>query len=378
MKKVILIPDSFKGTMSSIEICDIMYAAIKKHYPNCQITKIPLADGGEGSVDAFISALGGRKIQTTVCGPFGEPVSAFYGQIGNSAIIEMAAAAGLPLVKENRHPGKATTRGVGELIRMAVLDGAKELVVCLGGSATNDGGAGVAHECGVKFYNNHGIQFLPVGESLSQIERIDCSGLMPELNGIKIVTMCDIANPLCGENGATHVFAPQKGADPEELINLEQGMLHFADIVARDTGVAIRDLPGTGAAGGMGGGMHAFFHSQLKSGIDTLLDIVNFENILKDADLVFTGEGKFDSQSLQGKAVMGVVSRAAKMNVPVVAIVGDIGEGIEDAYSNGLRGIFSINRAAIPFAEAKKRAKKDLYLTMDNLLHYMKSSDARL
>lgn len=372
MKKVILIPDSFKGTMSSAQICGIMDSAIKKNFPECEVIKLPVSDGGEGCVDAFLTALNGEKVEISVSGPYGEPISAFYGRIGETAVIEMAAAAGLPLVGENKFPQKATTLGVGEIIKASVYAGAKHLIIGLGGSATNDGGVGAAHACGVSFYNSEGELFLPVGETLAQIDRIDCSGLVPELQGVRITTMCDIDNPLCGPVGAARMFSPQKGADAAMVDLLEAGLHHLSDVIHRDLGIDILETPGAGAAGGMGGGMMAFFGSQLQSGIDTILDVVDFNSLLSGADYVFTGEGKLDNQSLHGKVISGVARRAKASAIPVIAIVGDIGDNMDEAYSIGISGIFSINRVAVPYAQAKKRAETDLFQTMDNLMCFMK------
>lgn len=371
MKKIILIPDSFKGTMSSAEICDIMASAIHKYTPNTEIIRIPVADGGEGSVDAFLAAMGGEKIYLPVRGPYMEDLMGFYGRVGDIAIIEMAAAAGLPLVGENLHAEKTTTYGVGQLIAAAAQSGAKKIIVGLGGSATNDGGTGAAAALGIKFLDKAGNSFVPVGETLHNIDKIDTSSLLSEIKQVELVTMCDIDNPLCGTQGAAAVFAPQKGADEATVKMLDHGLSHMAKIIKRDLDVEILDKPGAGAAGGMGGGMVAFLGSTLQMGIETLLNTVGFDNLLKEADMVFTGEGKIDGQSLRGKVVIGVSRRAKKQAVPVMAFVGDIGEGAEAAYDEGVTGIFSINRVALPFTQAKPRAKNDLKLTVENLVRVL-------
>lgn len=370
MKKIILIPDSFKGTMSSIDICNIMDYEIRKYHPNAKIISIPVADGGEGTVDAFLSALGGKKIFINVCGPNQKKVSSFYGRINDYAIIEMSAASGLPLAGEDEKVEKYTTFGVGELIKDAIESGAKKIIVGLGGSATNDGGVGAAVALGIKFYDTLGNEFLPVGDSLCKIAKIDVSGKYPGLDKVKIITMCDVDNPLCGERGAAQVFAPQKGADSKTVKILDSGLAHFAKIVKRDLGYDILNLPGAGAAGGMGGGMVALLNSELQKGIQTVLELVKFDELLVGTDAVFTGEGKIDNQSLGGKVVIGVAERAMKKSVPVFAIVGDIGDDIDLVYEKGIHGIFSINRVAVPYSEAKKRARHDLHLTMDNLMKY--------
>ncbi|MDF2985245.1 MAG: glycerate kinase [Eubacterium sp.] len=373
MKKIILIPDSFKGTMSSKEVCDIMKKSINRHFPRTEVVSIPVADGGEGSVDSFLEAAGGKKIHVGVKGPYFEDLESFYGVLpDNTAVIEMSAAAGLPLVGENKHVERTTTFGVGQLMEHAVISGCKRIIVGLGGSATNDGGTGAAAALGVKFKNAYGKEFIPLGGTLNLIASIEAGSVNPMLNDVEIITMCDIDNPLCGENGAAAVFAPQKGADAHMVRVLDSNLAHLAEIVKRDLGKEITDIPGAGAAGGMGGGMVAFFNSRLQMGIDTVLDTVGFNSVLSGADLVISGEGKIDSQSLRGKVVIGCARRAKKAGVPLLAVVGDIGDNIDAAYDEGVSAIFSINRAALPFEQAKKRCKNDMARTMDNLARIIK------
>lgn len=372
MKKIVLIPDSFKGTMFSGEICSIMEKAIHKYYPQAQVVGIPVADGGEGSVDSFLAALGGEKVRLTVKGPYFKDIESFYGVLpGNIAVVEMAAAAGLPLVGDDKHAERTTTYGVGQLIAHAAKSGCKKIIVGLGGSATNDGGAGAAAALGIRFLDYKGNSFVPVGGTLDQIEKIDMSGLCPELKNVEIVTMCDIDNPLCGPQGASVVFGPQKGADEETVTMLDSNLAHFAEVIRKDLGIDVAELPGTGAAGGMGAGMVAFFRSKLQMGIETVLDTVDFDNLAKDADFIFSGEGKIDTQSLRGKVVIGVAKHAKKLGVPLIAIVGDIGDNIEKAYEMGVSAVFSTNRVAVDFKTAKARSKSDLALTMDNLIRFM-------
>lgn len=372
MKKVLLIPDSFKGTMSSNDICGIMHKAIRTYYPDAEVISIPVADGGEGSVDSFLAAMGGEKVTAYVKGPYFEDIQSFYGILpDHTAVIEMAAAAGLPLVGDEKHAEKTTTYGVGQLIEHAASAGCKRIIVGLGGSATNDGGTGAAAALGVSFRNSAGKAFIPIGQSLSDIASIDVGSINPVLAGVEIITMCDIDNPLCGPQGASAVFGPQKGADEAMVRILDANLAHMAEIVKRDLGKDIINLPGAGAAGGMGGGMVAFFNSRLQMGIETVLDIVHFDTLLKGTDLVFSGEGKIDYQSLRGKVVIGVARRTKKIGVPLIAIVGDIGDDIESAYNEGVSAIFSINRVAVPYKEAKLRSKSDLALTMDNLMRFI-------
>lgn len=380
MKKFILIPDSFKGTMSSLEICGIMEEQIRRWYPESQVLSIPVADGGEGSVDCFLQALGGGKQTAVVKNPLFEEMEAFYGLLedGKTAVIEMAACAGLPLIESRRDPEKATTYGVGQLILDAARRGVKKIIVGLGGSATNDGGCGAACAAGVEFYRENGEAFIPTGGTLEQISRIDCSKMDSAVKGLEIVAMCDIDNPMCGPTGASYVFGPQKGATPEMLPKLDAGLRHLGTVIERDLGSDVLEVPGSGAAGAMGAGMVAFFQAEMKMGIEAVLDTVHFEEALQGTSLVLTGEGKIDGQSLRGKVVIGVARRAKKYGVPVVAVVGDIGDDIAAAYDEGVSGIFSINRVALDFPKVRGRAKSDMALTIDNLMRFLKQMEKGL
>ncbi|MDR0381030.1 MAG: glycerate kinase [Oscillospiraceae bacterium] len=371
MNKCILIPDSFKGSMSSGEICSIMEKAIDRYYPDAKIISIPVADGGEGSVDCFLAALGGERVVTTVKGPYMEDMEAYYGQLPDkTAVVEMAACAGLPLVGDRRAAEKTTTYGVGQCIAHAAAAGCKKIILCLGGSATNDGGTGAAAALGIRFLNSRGERFVPTGKTLRDIDRIDKTELLPSLRDVETIAMCDIDNPLCGPDGAAHVFGPQKGADPATVALLDSGLAHMAAVVKRDLGADILDLPGAGAAGGMGGGMAAFLNARLQMGIETILDTVSFDSLLSGADIVFSGEGRIDSQSLRGKVVIGVARRAKSAGVPLVVLAGDVADDLGPAYDAGVSAIFSINRVAVPFSEAKHRSKRDLACTIDDLMRY--------
>lgn len=351
-----------------------MARVIRQYYPQCEIISIPVADGGEGTVDAFLTAMGGKKVTLTVKGPYMEEVPAFYGLIddGKTAVIEMAACAGLPLVGANRQAHKTTTYGVGQLMTHALRAGCAKIIVGLGGSATNDLGAGAACAVGVRFMDHDGCEFIPVGENLGRIAKIDMRGLLPEVHHAKIVSMCDIDNPLYGKAGAAYVFAPQKGADSQMVKHLDDQLRAASETIHRELGVDLANIPGSGAAGGMGGGMVAFLGSRLQMGIEAVLDIVHFDEKVHGSDLVFSGEGKIDTQSLRGKVVIGVARRTKPAGVPLVAVVGDIGDDIEKAYDEGVSAIFSINRVAVPVQEARARAKSDLALTMDNLMRFIK------
>lgn len=375
MKKCIVISDSFKGSLSSIEIGRIAKESVPKFFPGCSVVSIPAADGGEGTVDCFIEALGGDKITEDVTGPLGTPVSASYAIIGKRAIIEMAAAAGLPLVGRRRNPMTATTYGVGQQIKSAVEHGVKEIVLGLGGSATNDGGCGCAAALGVKFLDFDGREFIPTGGTLKDIASIDISEAKALLSGTRITAMCDIDNPLCGPNGAAYIFGPQKGADKQMVEKLDDGLLNMAAVIEKCLGVKVADLPGAGAAGGFGAGCVAFFGAELHPGIETVLDTVGFDDLLDDADVVFTGEGRIDGQSLRGKVVVGVAKRAKVKNVPVIAVVGDVQDDAYGAYDIGVTAIFSTNRLAIPFHEAVTRSRSDYIHTFEDVLRLMKSME---
>lgn len=369
MEKILLVPDSFKGTLSSRQVCQVMAGQLRRFFPQAQVKSIPVADGGEGSVEAFLAAAGGERRTRTVTGPFGEPVEAFYGILGDgrTAVIEMAACAGLPLAEGRLNPERATTYGVGELLLAAKEAGCTKAILGLGGSCTNDGGAGAAAALGAKFTRADGAAFVPTGGTLGEIDALDVSPVAQALQGMELTAMCDIDNPLYGEAGAAAVFAPQKGADAAMVARLDAGLRHLGQVAARCLGRDFSHLPGAGAAGGLGFGMAAFCGAQLRMGIDAVLDAVGFDSLLPGTDVVFTGEGKIDSQSARGKVVSGVAARCRKAGVPVVAVVGQIGQGFEEMYQQGLTAVFSINRAAQPFAESRFHAGENLALTMENI-----------
>lgn len=369
MEKILLVPDSFKGTLSSRQVCQVMSGQLRRFFPQAQVKSIPVADGGEGSVEAFLAAAGGERRTRTVTGPFGEPVEAFYGVLGDgrTAVIEMAACAGLPLAEGRLNPERATTYGVGELLLAAKEAGCTKAILGLGGSCTNDGGVGAAAALGGKFTRADGAAFIPTGGTLGEIAALDVSPVAQALQGMELTAMCDIDNPLYGDAGAAAVFAPQKGADAAMVARLDAGLRHLGQVAARCLGRDFSHLPGAGAAGGLGFGMAAFCGAQLRMGIDAVLDAVGFDSLLPGTDVVFTGEGKIDSQSARGKVVSGVAARCRKAGVPVVAVVGQIGQGFEEMYQQGLTAVFSINRAAQPFAESRFHAGENLALTMENI-----------
>lgn len=374
MKKIVLIPDSFKGTLSSKQICEIVSAEITQQFPNCEIVSIPVADGGEGSVDCFLSALGGEKITAMVSGPHLEKMESYFGYLPESstAVIEMASCAGLPLVENQKDPLGTTTYGVGELLLEAASHGVTKIILGLGGSCTTDGGCGAAAACGIKFYDEAGNSFIPTGETLSQIEHIDTSSLDPAIKTVDIVAMCDIENPMYGPEGAAYIFAPQKGATENEVKLLDEGLIHLANVIKQDLRADVATIPGAGAAGAMGAGMVAFFGAQLQMGIETVLDTVHFSEIIKDADLVITGEGKLDSQSLRGKVVIGVAKRAQDAGIPVISLVGGVESDISDAYKKGVTAIFPINRLPEDFSISKENSAENLAATAQDVLRLVK------
>ena len=374
MQNFILVPDSFKGTLSAIEVCNIMKSSIKNLYKDANIISVPVADGGEGTVDAFLYALGGEKKSTWVSDVFNEQkILTHYAMLKDDiAVIEMAACAGLPLVKNRLEPDKTTTFGVGELIIDAVNSGAKKIILGLGGSATNDGGCGMASALGVKFKDEQDQEFIPTGGTLSQIYKIDMNNIYSKIKDVEFISMCDVDNPLCGRLGASAVFAPQKGADEDMVKSLDEGLAHLAKIIKRDLHIEVKDIKGAGAAGGLGAGSIAFLQSKLTKGIDVILDTINFDELVSKADIVFTGEGKFDSQSLHGKVVMGVANRSQKYKTPVIVVTGAIGENIQEAYNKGITAIFSINKEPMEFSKSALKSKENMILTMENILRLLK------
>ena len=372
MRKYVVIPDSFKGCLSSGEICGIIAREIRCRDPEARVCALPVADGGEGTVDAFLGALGGKKVAVPCRDPYGRPLTAHYGLFpdGKTAVIEMAAAAGLPLVGEDRRVADTTTYGVGQLIAYALKRGAERIILGLGGSATNDGGCGAAAALGVEFLDAEGKAFVPVGGTLRRIAHIRTAGLLPALRQAEVIAMCDIDNPLCGESGAAAVFAPQKGADAATVRMLDEGLAHLAAVIEKDLGRSLLTLPGGGAAGGFGAGSVAFLGARLQMGIEAVLDLTDFDRLAADAYLVITGEGRLDSQSLRGKVVVGVARRARALGVPVVALVGSSETDIAAAYDAGVTAVFPINPAPTTLSEALAHARTHLAFTAENVLRF--------
>ena len=377
MNRCVVISDSFKGTLSSLQICAIAERCIRSEFPACQVAALPVADGGEGTVDCFEAACGGTRVTLSVSGPFGEPVNADYLRLGNRAVVEMAACAGLPLAAGRPDPCRATTYGVGQLLRHAAEHGAGELILGLGGSATNDGGCGCAAALGVRFLDADGADFVPTGGTLERIARIDVSGSAELLRGVRLRVMCDIDNPLFGPHGAAFVFAPQKGADGETVARLDRGLRHLDAVFRRELGRSVAEVPGAGAAGGFGGGMLALFGAELCPGIDTVLELVEFDRRLRDCDLVLTGEGRLDSQSVRGKVVSGVARRAKALGVPVVALVGAVTEDAAEIYAAGVSAVFTINREAVDLSVSRGRSGENYAAALTDILRLLRAAETR-
>jgi len=355
--KIVIAPDSFKGTNSSMAVASRIEKGILKIFPDAEILKIPIADGGEGTVEALVAGAGGDTYSVNVTGPLGERVSANYAILKNgAAALEMAASSGLPLIaRERQSPLTATTYGVGQMILAAIEKGVSEIVIGIGGSATNDGGVGMAQALGISFKDQSGRELDFGGAALINLTKIDTSGLDPRIKDVKIKIASDVNNPLCGPRGASAIFGPQKGATPEMAEQLDRALAHCSKIVKEQLGIDMASEPGAGAAGGLGFGLLAFCGAEINSGIQTMLDAVRFEEKLEGCNLCITGEGKIDGQSAFGKVPVGVAQRAKKLGVPVLAIVGDIGDGYESVYDFGIDSIMSTVNRAMPLDEAMAR-----------------------
>lgn len=374
--KVVIAPDSFKGSLTAGEVAQNIEKGIRKVFSEADILCIPMADGGEGTVQALVDSTKGRIIDTKVHGPLLKEVNAFYGILGDerTAVIEMAAASGLTLLRaDQRNPMKTTTYGTGELIRHAMDMGCRKIIIGIGGSATNDGGAGMVKALGAKLLDEHGNDIGYGGESLKRLAEIDLSEMDSRLSNCSIIAACDVDNPLIGPNGASYVFAPQKGADGPMVEMLDRNLEHYAEVVERYTGVSIRHYPGAGAAGGLGGGLLAFLNADLKRGIDIVIEAVSLEERIKGADLVITGEGKMDYQTQYGKTPFGVAQVAKKFGIPVIAIVGGVGCNAEVLYDLGIDSIFSIVDSPMTLEEAVSKAPVLLEKTAERIIRVIKT-----
>lgn len=361
--RLIFASDSFKGTLSSEKTVELLTKAAHEVFGPCETFGVPVADGGEGTTDAVVLARKGTLAYADVHGPLMEKVSASYGQLdGKEAVLEMAQASGLPMVpEEKRNPLNTTTYGTGELVLAAIDAGFSDISIAIGGSATNDGGMGFASALGVRFLDAEGNVLEGRGSELEKVAHIDTSGIPEKVRNARFTVMCDVTNPLCGKDGATYTFGKQKGGTPEILDRLEKGMQNYRDVIIREFGINPDDTPGTGAAGGLGAALKTFFHADMKSGIETVLDLIEFDRVLEGADLVVTGEGRTDWQSCFGKVMQGVGDRAKKYNIPAVALCGGLGDGYEKIYEHGIDSIMTTVDGPMGLSEALDRAEELYY-----------------
>ncbi|MFI5939335.1 glycerate kinase [Streptomyces uncialis] len=352
--RVVIAPDSFKGSLTAAEVCAAIENGVLRALPHAEVARVPMADGGEGTLDCVGAATGGREITLTVGGPMGRPVDARYllSADGTSAVVELAAASGLPLVEPGEVDAlRADTTGTGELIADAVRRGAREVLVCIGGSASTDGGTGLMRALGARFLDADGAELPPGGGALTELARIDLDGLGDEVRGTRFRIACDVTNPLVGPEGAAAVFGPQKGATADQVRRLDEGLTRFADVLDRQFGVRVHDLPGAGAAGGTCGGMLAVLDAEAVSGCELVADTVGLARQLDGAELVFTGEGRVDRQSAGGKVVSLVARLAAERGIPVVALAGQLVPPLDDLHALGLTAAFSIADGPRPLAD---------------------------
>ncbi len=358
-RKIVLAPNAFKGCLTGAEAAAAMADGVLRVFPDCEIVKAPVADGGDGLVDVAAEALGGEIRTVTVTGPLGQPLQAAFCYVPDMAFaaVEMALASGLALLEDGqRNPDRTTTRGTGELIAAALDLGVRRIGVGIGGSATNDGGIGMATALGVRFLDARGVPVEPVGAALARIRHIDMTGLDPRVRDVQIEAVCDVDNPLCGPTGAAHIFGPQKGATPAQVQALDAGLENLAGVIAADLGQEVRDLPGAGAAGGLGAGLKAFCGAELRRGVDLVLDLVGLEEKLAGADLVITGEGQIDFQTVFGKAPAGVGAAARARGIPCIAIAGSVGEELGDLHAVGVDAVFALADGPLSLERSMDRA----------------------
>lgn len=373
--KILLAPDSFKGTMTSIEVIELLEQAAKRHFSPLEVVRVPIADGGEGTVDSLVIATGGKYRQVEVTGPVeGRRIRAKYGIIGEkTAVIEMAQASGIILIKpEQRDPLTATTCGTGELIKAALNEGIRDFLIGIGGSATNDGGIGAAQALGVSFTDGAGKEVGFGGQELARIKKIDPSRLDPRIKESRITVICDVSNPLTGPKGATAVYGPQKGVTGRLFNILEAGMQNYERMIKEATGLDMSAIPGTGAAGGLGAALVAFFGAVLKPGIDTVLDFVNYEKLLEGVELVVTGEGRIDGQSVYGKVPVGVAKRSKQKGVPVAVITGGMGHEAQKVYDYGIDSIMPVFSRDMTLEEALSDSENLMRDAADRMFRFIK------
>lgn len=373
--KLLFASDSFKGTLTSDQTIELLTKAAEEVFGRCETSGVPVADGGEGTTDAVVKARSGEIITVPVHGPLMEMEQGFYGRLSDTeAILEMAAASGLPMVpEEKRNPLNTTTYGTGELLKAALNAGYTEIAIAIGGSATNDGGMGFASALGIRFLDQDGHVLEGRGEDLEKVAHIDMSGLDPAVQKAHFTVMCDVTNPLCGPDGATYTFGKQKGGTPEILDRLEKGMQNYRDVIIREFGINPDEIKGSGAAGGLGTALKVFLHAEMKSGIETVLDLIDFDARLEDVDLVVTGEGRTDWQSCFGKVMQGVGDRSAKHQVPVAALCGGLGPDYEKIYAHGISSIMTTVDGPMPLKEALDNASELYYKGAIRMFRFLKT-----
>jgi glycerate kinase len=372
--KIMIAPDSFKGSLSSIEVINFIEKSARKHFDELEIVKVPIADGGEGTVEAILAAVGGELKSVEVKGPLGNKISSSYGIINKTtAIIEMASASGMALVAdEDRNPMITTTYGTGELILAGLNRGIRNFIVGIGGSATNDGGVGAMQALGVKFLDCDNKEVGFGGGELSSIVNVSFEALDDRIKECSITVICDVNNPLTGPKGATYIYGPQKGADEKMLVELEKGMDNYKCVLEKNFGIEVDRIKGAGAAGGLGAALTVFLGAELKPGIETILELVQFEHLLEGVDLVITGEGRIDGQSIYGKVPVGISKHCKRKNINVVALVGGMGAEADLVYEFGIDSIFTIVNSPMSVSEAMKNAGKLLEDAADRMFRFIK------
>jgi len=377
---IVLAPDSFKESLTAKEVCEAMERGIKKGSPDVTCIHVPMADGGEGTMQSLVDATGGTVYTRRVSGPMGHPVMASYGISGDGStgILEMASASGIHLVPPGeRNPLAASTYGTGELIRACLDHGIRKLLIGIGGSATNDGGAGVVQALGGRLLDAEGKELAYGGGELGRLAQVDLSDFDSRLRNVQVEVACDVTNPLCGETGASSVFGPQKGATPEMIRLLDRHLRHYAEVIKQELGKDIADVPGAGAAGGLGGGLMAFLNGTLRKGIEMVIDFTGLEDRIRQADMVWTGEGAMDSQTQYGKTPLGVAKVAKRHGKPVVALAGRIGDGAEVLYDLGIDAIFGIMPGASTLEEALAGGRRNVERTSENIIRLMQAMNRR-
>ncbi|HAT8516904.1 TPA: glycerate kinase [Vibrio vulnificus] len=368
--KIIIAPDSYKESLTAMDVAIAIEKGFKQVLPDAHYVKLPMADGGEGTVQSMVDATGGTIIEHTVIGPLGQNVDGFFGLLGEgkTAVIEMAAASGLHLVSpELRNPLITTTLGTGELIKAALDHGVEHIIVGIGGSATNDGGIGMAQALGIKLLDAHGNALGHGGGELAKLATIDCSQLDPRLAQVRLEVACDVDNPLCGAKGASAVFGPQKGATPAMVTILDENLAHYATVIKQQLGVDVRDMAGAGAAGGMGAALLGLLNAELRPGIEIVMDAVRLDEIVADADLVITGEGRIDSQTIHGKTPIGVARTAKKHGLPVIGIAGCLSADCGVVHEHGLDAVFAVVNRSVDLPTALAEAAENVELTARNV-----------